>query len=249
MGATSHQKITIVLRQTLLHDLWTQNIDNPEIIVDKYITGTVSRDFRPLFFRQTKPLGPLIHGLKRFRIQIRIRGDIRLRQSTPRAVLHSTESIFLDNHQFFNFILLPWGRQDHLWPFFVTLLLYRMWQKHEHWCFDSALCQKNSAPALTFCPQKIFYCYFFFTRNTKNIGIIRWTRCFATSLAQRKKDMQNQAAYEQIKQIFKINVTHWNRMFLQCTGRYRWNVSMHRTQWQNTWTMEIKKWVQYTIEK
>jgi hypothetical protein len=30
---------------------------------------TVSRDFRPLvFFRQTIPLGPLIHGLKRFQI-------------------------------------------------------------------------------------------------------------------------------------------------------------------------------------
>jgi hypothetical protein len=35
-------------------------------------------------FCQTVPLFPLIHGLKRFRIQIRIRGDIRPRKSTPR---------------------------------------------------------------------------------------------------------------------------------------------------------------------
>jgi hypothetical protein len=31
-------------------------------------------------FRQTIPLCPLIHGLKRFRIYIRIRGDMRLRK-------------------------------------------------------------------------------------------------------------------------------------------------------------------------
>jgi hypothetical protein len=49
--------------------------------------GTESRDFRPLvFFRQTIPLGPLIHGFKRFRILIRIRGVIRLQKSTPRSV-------------------------------------------------------------------------------------------------------------------------------------------------------------------
>jgi hypothetical protein len=41
--------------------------------------------------------GPLIHGLKRFLIQIRIRGDIRLQKSLT-----------------CNVILLPWGRQDHL---------------------------------------------------------------------------------------------------------------------------------------
>jgi hypothetical protein len=32
------------------------------------VKGTVARDFRPLVFCQTVPLGPLIHGLKRFRI-------------------------------------------------------------------------------------------------------------------------------------------------------------------------------------
>jgi hypothetical protein len=63
------------------------------------------RDVRPLFFsRQTIPLGPLIHGLKRFRIQIRIRRNIWLRKSLN-----------------FNLILVPWGRQDHLFCYTVAL--------------------------------------------------------------------------------------------------------------------------------
>jgi hypothetical protein len=42
------------------------------------LKGTVSRDFRPLvFFHQTIPSGPLIHGLKPFRIRLRIREVIR----------------------------------------------------------------------------------------------------------------------------------------------------------------------------
>jgi hypothetical protein len=57
---------------------------------------TVSRDFLPLVFHQTIPLGPLIHGLKRLLIENSIRQDIRLRKS-----------------QTLNFILLSWGRPGH----------------------------------------------------------------------------------------------------------------------------------------
>jgi hypothetical protein len=43
------------------------------------VKGTVSRDFRPsVFFHQNIRPGLLIKGLKPFRIQIRIREDIRI---------------------------------------------------------------------------------------------------------------------------------------------------------------------------
>jgi hypothetical protein len=63
------------------------------------------------FFRSTVPLGPLIHGLKRFRIQIRIRGDNRLRSAR-----HSAESsFFVRKSPTFKLIYLPWDKQDHVW--------------------------------------------------------------------------------------------------------------------------------------
>jgi hypothetical protein len=48
------------------------------------LKGKSNEIFYLWFFRQTIPLGPLILGLKRVRIKIRIRGDIRPRKSTPR---------------------------------------------------------------------------------------------------------------------------------------------------------------------
>jgi hypothetical protein len=49
------------------------------ILFAKGLKWTVSRDFRPLvFFHQTIPPWALIHGLKPFRIWIRIRRENRL---------------------------------------------------------------------------------------------------------------------------------------------------------------------------
>jgi hypothetical protein len=41
------------------------------------LKGQCHEIYDPWFFHQSIPLGPLIHGLKPFQIQIRIRGDIR----------------------------------------------------------------------------------------------------------------------------------------------------------------------------
>jgi hypothetical protein len=50
----------------------------PRIASTIHLKGTVSQDFRPLiFFHQTIPAGPLIHGLKPFRIRLRIREVFR----------------------------------------------------------------------------------------------------------------------------------------------------------------------------
>jgi hypothetical protein len=60
------------------------------ILKQKYIKGTVSRDFRPLvFFHQTIPSGPLIHGLKHFRIWLRIHKVIwsHIRKCSPSGVI------------------------------------------------------------------------------------------------------------------------------------------------------------------
>jgi hypothetical protein len=55
------------------------------------------RFLTPGFFPQIVPLGPLIHGLKRFGIKIRIRGEIRFDATTKIdsqlcAIQHSAES-------------------------------------------------------------------------------------------------------------------------------------------------------------
>ncbi len=47
----------------------------------KLVKGTVARDFLLLFFfHKLTSYGPLINTLKYFRIQFRIRGDIRIRR-------------------------------------------------------------------------------------------------------------------------------------------------------------------------
>jgi hypothetical protein len=50
--------------------LWSRRA---RILCNTVVKGTVSRNF----FHQSIPLGPMILGLKPFRILIRIRGDIR----------------------------------------------------------------------------------------------------------------------------------------------------------------------------
>jgi hypothetical protein len=43
-----------------------------------FFKGTLTRDFRPLFFHQTTPPRPLIHGLTPFWIWLQIRGENRI---------------------------------------------------------------------------------------------------------------------------------------------------------------------------
>jgi hypothetical protein len=43
----------------------------------KFLKGTLTRDFRPVFFHQTTSSGSLIHRLKPFRIWLLIREDNR----------------------------------------------------------------------------------------------------------------------------------------------------------------------------
>ena len=48
------------------------------------LIGSVSRDFRPPFFNDSNPFGPLINRLKYFRMRFRFRRDFRS-QSQPHA--------------------------------------------------------------------------------------------------------------------------------------------------------------------
>ena len=57
-----------------------------------YVKGSVSRDFRPIFFfHESNPAGPLINRLKCFQLFFRFSRDIRS-QSCLRGVQHTTKS-------------------------------------------------------------------------------------------------------------------------------------------------------------
>jgi hypothetical protein len=53
---------------------------NPHSCFETILKGQSHEKFDLWFFHQTIPLSPLIHGLNRFRIWIRIHEDIRLRK-------------------------------------------------------------------------------------------------------------------------------------------------------------------------
>jgi hypothetical protein len=68
-----HFRIWTRIRNPLVTD------PDPAKVPDPCGSGSTTLDFRPLvFFHQTIPPGPLIHGLEPFCIWLRIREDIRL---------------------------------------------------------------------------------------------------------------------------------------------------------------------------